>query len=192
MYLKIQILWLARRLLQAFHVVISRYGGGAALAGFILQLLFFHVKARRANEFENEEQRHDWLERHNAQRQRWELVTSTSALLVWNIVRQGRLRSSKDRASQPVRGSWTQLERLQEKWQGVWGWLARLISPYLALMVTLVPDVKARATTTHRDPVPTAQPARRSSENSEAPLIQSEGKKADRRSFPTNTLNGFF
>ena len=74
----------------------ARYGGGAALAAFILQLLFFYVKARRANKFEDEEQRHDWLERHNAQRQCWELAASASALLVWNKIRQGRLRSSKD------------------------------------------------------------------------------------------------
>ena len=74
----------------------ARYGGGAALAAFILQLLFFHVKARRAHKFEDEEQRHAWLERHNAQRQCWELAASASALLVWNIIRQGRLRSSKE------------------------------------------------------------------------------------------------
>ena len=48
----------------------ARYGGGAALAAFILRLLYFYVKARRANRFESEEKRHDWLERHNAQRQR--------------------------------------------------------------------------------------------------------------------------
>ena len=97
----------------------ARYGGGAALAAFILQLLFFYVISRRANKFESEKQRHDWLGRHNVQRQRRETVSSASALLVWNIIRQGRLRSSKDRGLQPFRESRTQQERLQEKWQGL-------------------------------------------------------------------------
>ena len=163
----------------------ARYGGGAALAAFILQLLFFYVKARRANKFESEEQRHDWLERHNAQRQRWETISSTSALLVWNIVRQGRFRSSKDRGSQPFRGFWTQQQRLQEKLHGVWIWLARLISPHLALMVILVLDVKAGATSTYRNLVPTAPLARHSSEDSEAPLTKSEGKMPNAHVPPT-------
>ena len=163
----------------------ARYGGGAALAAFILQLLFFYVKARRANKFESEEQRHAWLERHNAQRQRWETVSSASALLLWNTIRQGMLRSSKDRRSQPFREIWTQQQRLQENFRGVWAWLAGLISPHLALMVTLVLNAKARATSTYRDLVPTAPPARRSSEDSEAPLIKSEGKTPDAHVPPT-------
>ena len=164
----------------------ARYGGGAALAAFILPLLFFYVKAWRADKFESEEQRHDWLERHNAQRQRWELVASASALLVWNIIRQGRLRWPKDRGSQPFRGSRTQQERLEEKLQGVRAWLARLISPHLALMVTLVLDVKARATSTYRELVPTAPPAMRLSVDSEAPMIKSEGKMPDAHVQPTS------
>ena len=179
MYLKIGLLWLASNVLQAFYVVIIRHGGGAAAVGFITQVLFFYMKAWRANTFGDEEQRHDWLERHNAQRQSWEWVAPASVLLVWNMARQARLRVSKDQGFQPLRGRWAQHERLSEILQWAQGCWARRMSPHMAWMVTSVYEVTASATIPYRALEPAAQQARRSPEDSQVTLIGGEGKKGD-------------